>query len=161
MNDETAAEPRWLNEQEMDAWLQVAGFMVKLPAALDAQLQRDAGVTHFEYQVLSGLSEAPDRTLRMSSLAVIANGSLSRLSHVVKRLENKGWVCREPCPEDGRFTYAVLTDEGYRKVVATAPGHVATVRKLVIDPLTNTQLRQLSAIGRRILDTVDPGPARP
>lgn len=161
MNDQTDAEPRWLNEEEMDAWLQVAGFMVKLPAALDAQLQRDAGVTHFEYQVLSGLSEAPDRTLRMSSLAVIANGSLSRLSHVVKRLESKGWVHREPCPEDGRFTNAVLTEEGYRKVVATAPGHVATVRKLVIDPLTNTQLRQLSAIGRRILDTIDPGPARP
>lgn len=151
-----AEQPRWLSETERDAWMPLAGLMIKLPAALDAQMQRDAGISHFEYMVLAGLSEAPGRTLRMSDLAFLANGSLSRLSHVVKRLEQRGWVRRDPCPEDGRFTNAVLTDEGYRKVVASAPGHVETVRALVVDALTATQLRQLRDIGTRILVNVDP-----
>lgn len=148
------AKTRWLNADEMDAWLQLVGVMIKLPAALDLQLQRDAGLSHFEYQVLAGLSEAPNRTLRMSTLAGFANGSLSRLSHVVNRLENKGWIYRQPCPEDGRFTNATLTADGYEKVVDTAPGHVEEVRKLVIDQLTKAQLKQMSAIGRRVLEAI-------
>jgi Transcriptional regulators len=128
--------------------------MIKLPAALDLQLQRDAGLTHFEYQVLAGLSQAPNRTLRMSTLAMFANGSLSRLSHVVNRLENKGWIYRQPCPQDGRYTNAILTDDGYDKVVDTAPGHVEEVCKLVVDQLTKAQLKQMSAIGRRVLEVI-------
>jgi DNA-binding MarR family transcriptional regulator len=128
--------------------------MIKLPAALDLQPQRDAGLTHFEYQVLAGLSQAPNRTLRMSTLAVFANGSLSRLSHVVNRLENKGWIYRQPCPQDGRYTNAILTDDGYDKVVDTAPGHVEEVRKLTVDQLTKAQLKQMSAIGRRVLEGI-------
>ncbi|WP_319459593.1 MarR family winged helix-turn-helix transcriptional regulator [Micromonospora sp. RTP1Z1] len=149
-------QPRWLSQAERAAWMPLAGLMIKLPAALDAQMQRDAGISHFEYMVLAGLSEATGRTLRMSDLAFLANGSLSRLSHVVKRLEQRGWVRRESCPEDGRYTNAVLTDEGYRKVVASAPGHVETVRALVVDALTAPQLRQLREIGTRILSNVDP-----
>jgi hypothetical protein len=87
--------PRWLTDDERDAWMPLIGVLIKLPAALDAQLQRDSGLSHFEYMVLSRLSEAPERTLRMSDLAVLANGSLSRLSHVVTRLERRGWVRRE------------------------------------------------------------------
>jgi DNA-binding MarR family transcriptional regulator len=145
------AEPRWLDQTEMDAWLPLARLMIRLPAALDAQLRRDVGITHFEYAVLARLSEAPDRTLRMSTLAEFANGSLSRLSHVVKRLEAQGWVFRRACAEDGRYTEAVLTETGYAKVVESAPGHVAAVRELAIDPLTRTQLRQLSDIAARML----------
>ena len=128
--------------------------MIKLPAALDLRPQRDARLTHFEYQVLAGLSQAPTRTLRMSTLAMFANGSLSRLSHVVNRLENKGWITRQPCPQDGRYTNAILTDDGYDKVVDTAPGHVEEVRKLVVDQLTKAQLKQMSAIGRRVLEGI-------
>ena len=138
----------------MDAWLPLAQLMIQLPAALDAQLRRDAGISHFEYAVLARLSEAPDRTLRMSTLADFTSGSLSRLSHVVTRLESQGWITRRPCPDDGRYTEAILTKKGYAKVVATAPGHVATVRRLVIDPLTRTQLRQLSSITARIVDAL-------
>jgi DNA-binding MarR family transcriptional regulator len=148
--------PRWLTAEEQVAWMALAGLLIKLPGALDARLQRDAGLSTFEYFVLSGLSEAPDRTLRMSELAVFANGSLSRLSHVVKRLEQRGWVRREPCPDDGRYTNAVLTAAGWDKVVATAPGHVETVRRLVIDGLTPAQVRKLGVIGERILRRVDP-----
>ncbi|MBB0247397.1 MarR family transcriptional regulator, partial [Streptomyces alkaliphilus] len=126
-------DPRWLTPEERAAWLELVGLFIRLPTALDAQLRRDAGLSHFEYQVLAGLSEAPDRTLRMSDLAVFADGSLSRLSHVVKRLEQRGWVRRTPDPTNGRYTLAVLTDAGMEKVVATAPGHVEEVRRLVFD----------------------------
>lgn len=153
------ADPRWLTADERASWLALAGTLNRLPAALDAQLQRDAGISHFEYQVLAALSEAPDRTLRMSTLASFAEGSLSRLSQVVSRLERRGWVRRSPDPTDGRYTLAHLTDAGWDKVVATAPGHVETVRRVVFDPLTRTQVRQMGEIGRRILAAVDPGNA--
>jgi DNA-binding MarR family transcriptional regulator len=155
---ESRATPdvRWLTDPERAAWLALAELVIKLPAALDSQLQRDAGLSHFEYMVLAGLSEAPDRTLRMSDLAMFANGSLSRLSHVVKRLEQRGWVRRAACLTDGRYTNAQLTDEGYAKVVATAPGHVERVRALVVDALDPAQLGQLRDIGETILRRVDP-----
>jgi DNA-binding MarR family transcriptional regulator len=157
MADATGSRARtaWLDAEEMDVWLQVVGLMTRLPAALDMQLQRDAGMSHFEYAALARLSEAPDHTLRMSTLAAFTNGSLSRLSHVVKRLETRGWVFREPCPEDGRYTNAVLTEEGYARLAAAAPGHVEIVRRLLIDELTTAQLRQLGAIGRRVLARID------
>jgi DNA-binding MarR family transcriptional regulator len=153
----TDAEPPWLTDDERDAWIRLVGVFIKLPAALDAQLQRDAGISHFEYMVLSRLSEASDHTLRMSDLAVLANGSLSRLSHVVTRLERRGWVRREACPGDGRYTNAVLTDEGMAKVEATAPGHVAAVRDLVIDALRPEQVGQLRDISQAIMGRVIPG----
>ena len=141
----------WLSDAEQGAWRPFVALLLRLPAALDAQLQRDAGITQFDYLVLSGLSEAPDRTLRMSDLAATANSSLSRLSHVVSRLEAKGWVRREPCPGDGRFINAVLTDEGWQKVVATAPGHVAAVRELLIAALAEEEFAQLGAISAKVL----------
>ena len=151
-----AGRTRWLSPEEQDTWMSLAGMLIRLPTVLDAQLQRDAGLNTFEYVVLSNLSEAPGYTLRMSDLAGFANGSLSRLSHVVKRLEQRGWVRREPCPEDRRYTHAILTPAGRDKVVASAPGHVELVRRLVIDALTEAQGRQLREIGRRVLHQIDP-----
>ncbi|MET9251188.1 MarR family winged helix-turn-helix transcriptional regulator [Nonomuraea sp. NPDC003709] len=150
-------EPRWLTAEEMESWLALVTVLIKLPAALDGQLLRDAGISHFEYQVLAGLSMTPERTMRMSDLAVISEGSLSRLSHVVNRLEKRGWVRRTPDPDDGRYTLAILTGEGWEKVVETAPGHVEAVRGFVFDPLTKAQIRQLREIGRRITHAIDPG----
>jgi DNA-binding MarR family transcriptional regulator len=150
------AAPRWLDADQQRAWLRLAGLLIKLPAALDAQLQRDAGLSHFDYVVLSQLSEAPNRTLRMSQLAELANGSLSRLSHVVKRLEQRGWVRRQPCAEDGRATNAVLTEDGWDKVVQTAPGHVAMVRSLVVEPLSPEQLAHFADLVGVLLARVDP-----
>src|SRR3712207_1504244 len=95
-----AAEPPWLDGEQLDAWLRFAGVLVLLPAELDGQMHRQAGITHFEYVVLARLSEAPGRTMRISDLAGLARGSLSRLSHLIKRLERRGWVRREPCPRD-------------------------------------------------------------
>jgi DNA-binding MarR family transcriptional regulator len=143
---------RWLSDEQQAAWRPFAALLFRLPALLEAQLQKDAGIGHFEYMVLVSLSEAPDRTLRMSELAAMASGSLSRLSHVVARLEGKGWVRREPCPGDGRFINAVLTDSGWDKLVETAPGHVAAVQKLLVDTLTPEELGSLGAISTHILE---------
>jgi DNA-binding MarR family transcriptional regulator len=150
-------EPRWLDEDERRAWVNLVGVLVRLPALLDADLQRGAGLSHFEYGVLAGLSESPDRTLRMSQLARLANGSLSRLSHGVRRLEQRGWVQRRACPGDGRATIATLTDAGMAKVVEAAPGHVATVRALVLDALEPEEVARLEVIAGRLLARLDEG----
>ena len=141
----------WLSDEQQVAWRSFVALLLRLPAALDGELQKDAGITQFDYLVLSGLSEAPNRTLRMSELAATASSSLSRLSHVVSRLEAKGWVRREPCAADGRFINAVLTDEGWEKVVATAPGHVIAVRELLVNALTKEEFEQLGAISEKVL----------
>jgi DNA-binding MarR family transcriptional regulator len=151
----------WLDAEEMQAWTALANILARLDAALDAQMRRDAGLNHFDYAVLAALSEAPDRTLRMSELAFLAQGSLSRLSQVVTRLENKGWVQRSPDPSDGRYTLAMLTDPGWDKVVAAAPGHVREVRRLVFQPLTRAQVRQLAGIGARIAAALSPNATCP
>lgn len=156
----TTEDPRWLSPDELRAWLPLGGLLLKLPAALDAQMQRDSGLSHFEYLVLANLSEAPGRTRRMSALAALANGSLSRLSHVVKRLEARGWVERRACPADGRYTNAVLTEAGWQKVLASAPGHVEAVRTLVLDALSTAELEQFGALARRLLERLEPGGAR-
>jgi DNA-binding MarR family transcriptional regulator len=158
---DTPQEPRWLDAEERQAWLALASALNRLPAALDAQLRRDAGISHFEYQVLALLSEAPGRTLRMSELATMAEGSLPRLSQVASRLEQHGWMRRTPDPADGRYTLATLTGQGLAKVTEAAPGHVQEVRRLVFDPLTKAQTRQLREISRRIIRTIDPNNHRP
>jgi DNA-binding MarR family transcriptional regulator len=153
---DTPLEPRWLDEDERRAWLALSSVLLRLPAALDAQLQRDAGMSHFEYGVLAALSESPGQAIRMSELAALAEGSLPRLSQVVTRMEKRGWVRRAPDPADGRYTLAILTGEGWSKITATAPGHVETVRHLVFDQLTRAQARQLHGISRRIMRAIDP-----
>jgi DNA-binding MarR family transcriptional regulator len=145
-------EPRWLDEEQLTDWLAFERLQVRLRAELDTEMQRMAGLTQFEYSVLAGLSEQPDRTMRISTLAQFTNGSLSRMSHLIKRLEGRGWVRRELDPRDGRYTNAILTDAGWDKVVATAPGHVELVRRLVVDALTPAQMRQLGEISARLND---------
>ena len=140
----------WLDAEEQAVWLGFIGVLIHLPAALDAQLRRDAGLSHFEYQILAALSMSETRTLRMSDIAEFTEGSLSRLSHACRRLEAQGWLTRRTDPYDRRATIAALTDDGYAKVVDAAPGHVRTVRSLVCDPLTRAQVKQLGAVTARI-----------
>jgi DNA-binding MarR family transcriptional regulator len=144
-------EPHWLDDDERQHWNAFAYVLTQLPAALEAQMQRDAGISQFDYVVMSALSMAPERSLRMSEVAQYAGSTLSRLSNVVGRLEKRGWVRRHPDPSDGRSTLASLTDDGMDKVVAAAPGHIDAVRRLIFDPLTKAQQRQLGAVSQRIL----------
>ena len=146
---------RWLTPLELESWLSIVRMTMWLPWSIDQQLQRDSKLGMVEYQVLAMLSERPERMMRMSSLAEITNASLSRLSHLVKRLEGRGLVRREPDPSDGRFTNAILTDEGLRTLVAAAPGHVEHVRATVLDALSPEQLRRMGLAAERIVAHID------
>ncbi len=151
MSTETSAEPRWLDEQEMAAWLPLVRLLGLLPQALDRQLREDAGISHVYYQILAMLSDAPAQQMRMSELARLSATSLSRLSHAVASLEERGWVERSPSPEDRRGQLARLTDSGRQVLVDVAPGHVAEVRRLVFDRLTREQIAQLTALTTTVL----------
>jgi DNA-binding MarR family transcriptional regulator len=146
----------WLDRPQPAAWVRVAALLELLPGVLDGQPRRDADLMLFEYFVLTMLSEAPDRTLRMTELARQTNATLPRLSHVVRRLEERGLVERFPCPENRRATNARLTDKGWAVVEAAAPGHAANVRQHVIDVLSPEQVAQLTAIADAILGRLDP-----
>ena len=150
-----APSARWLSATELESWLSVVRLMTWLPWSIDQQLRRDSDLAIVEYQVLAMLSGSPERTMRMSSLAEVTNASPSRLSHLVKRLEGRGLVRREPDPADGRFTNAILTDLGFQTLAAAAPGHVAHVRSLVIDVLSPEQLRRLGLAADRIMSRID------
>lgn len=151
-----AAEPTWLDPEERLTWLALNALLVSLPASIEAQLGRDAGLTYFEYTVLAALSEHEDRTLRMSELALLANGSLSRLSHVARRLETRGYVQRRPLPHDGRTTIAILTDAGMEVVRSAAPAHTAHVRHQIFDVLDPDENRELGRIVHKLAEHLDP-----
>ena len=146
-----------LQGEELETWAALATLLEWLPPALDAQLQRDADLSHFEYGILFALADAPERTLRMSVLAGYANSSLSRLSRAASRLEAKGWVRRATDPDDGRYTLATLTDEGVARYRLAAPGHAETVRRLVLDAITRPQAKQLREISGRITGAIRDG----
>lgn len=146
----------WLTAAQRPAWLSMVRMLAVLPARLDAQLGRDAGLSFFEYHVLSMLSETAERSLRMSRLAELTSSSLSRLSNVVKRLEGRGLIGRERDPDDGRAIRAVLTDAGADLVEAVAPVHAAAVRDLVVDALTPAELEQVRIANQKILARLDP-----
>ena len=144
-----STEPRWLTPDEKEAWTGLVSLMLLLPGRLESAL-REVDLTLFEYLTLSHISEAPDRRIRMSELACLANGSLSRLSNVVKRFEQRGWVTRSPDPDDGRYTIAALTDAGYQLVVDAAPLHLRSVREFVLDRLTPTDTQALTRIAAKL-----------
>jgi len=148
-------EPRWLTSEERAAWLAVVGMIARLPAALDAQLRREAGISLFEYMVMAVLSEQPDWSMQMSQIARDASASLSRLSHNARRLEQQGYLERTRCPGPGRRTNATLTQAGYEKVAQAAPGHVAAVRHLLIDLVTSEQLGSVRAVAQAVLAQID------
>lgn len=151
---------RWLTADEQRAWLAFLGASELLMAALDAQLQRDAGMPHAYYAILAQLSSAPDRTRRMADLASVVNASPSRLSHAVGKLEERGWVERRQCVDDRRGTLARLTDEGFAVLRQHAPGHVAAVRAHLFDRLSAEQVGQLEQICEAVLDGLDPAGRR-
>lgn len=144
----------WLNADEKEAWTGLVSLMLLLPGRLEAPLQHEAGLSLFDYLVLSHVSEAASRSIRMNELAQLANGSLSRLSNVVKRFEQRGWMVRSPDPDDGRCTIATLTDEGYEVVAAAAPTHLRTVRQFVLDPLTDGDRQALTRIAAKLRLTI-------
>lgn len=148
----------WLSVEEQRCWRLFLSACQSLFAAVDTQLVRDSGLPHGYYEILVHLSEAPGRALRMSQLAAASTFSKSRLSHAVARLEERGWVTRQDCPTDRRGQIAFLTDEGMAVLTAAAPGHVAQVRRSLIDALTPEQVSQLAEISAAIIGAVRADP---
>ncbi|MBD8044640.1 MarR family transcriptional regulator [Arthrobacter sp. Sa2BUA2] len=159
---EPQSEPaRWLSPEERQAWLALYAVATRLPGTLDADLFKRARITLFDYHVLAMTSESPEKQLAMSELALRSNASLSRLSHVVKKLEQRGWMRRFPSPKDARVTTAAITEEGMAALIELAPGHVESVRNAVFDALDDRDVADLARIGGKILTLLDPAAARP
>jgi DNA-binding MarR family transcriptional regulator len=156
-----ARRTRWLDAQEQQVWAQLSTMILRLQPVLSAQLQREFGISQFEYLILARLSEAPGSTLRMSVLATLTGGSLPRLSQAVGRLEKRGWISRQHDAHDSRYTVAILTPAGLRRLQEAAPSHLEAVRKFVFDRLTRAQALQLGAISQRILDGLPPDDSWP
>ncbi|MER6949462.1 MarR family transcriptional regulator [Nonomuraea sp. NPDC000554] len=146
---------RWLDDDEQRAWRAFLSATQLVNEALDRQLQRDAGMPHTYYMILVALSEAPERSMRMSELASRAQSSQSRLSHAVARLEERGWVRRARCSDDRRGNIAVLTEDGFAALAAAAPGHVEEVRRSLFDVLTPEQVRSLDEICTAVRNTLE------
>ncbi len=147
-------QPRWLDDTEMQTWMNLAQLLMLLPTALDRQLREDAGLPHAYYQILVALSAQPDRAIRMTQLARLSGTTTTRLSHAVTSLEQRGWVERHACPTDKRGQIAQLTDAGMAVLRAAAPGHVAEVRRLIFDHLTDDDVTQLRDITAKLLPTL-------
>jgi DNA-binding MarR family transcriptional regulator len=145
----------WLNDDQQQAWRHIVGLFMTLPSALESDMQRNAGMTLFEYLVLASLSEAEGEAQQMSDLAYRANSTLSRLSHVISRLEKRGWVVKKPCENDRRASTVVLTAAGKKKIRAAAPAHAELVQQLVVRPLSAPQLEQLGRAAATIVDTIE------
>ncbi len=154
-------QTRWLDADEQRTWAQLSTMILRLQPVISAELEREFGISHFEYLIMARLSEAPESKLRMSVLATISGSSLPRLSQAVARLEKRGWLSRQPDTEDGRYTLAVLTTAGRRRLEQVAPAHIDTVREFVFDRLTRDQTRELGATCQRILDGLPPDESWP
>jgi DNA-binding MarR family transcriptional regulator len=149
-------EPRWLDPQEQEVWRGYLRATRLLEAALDHDLQAH-GLQLSEYEILSMLSEQPERRLRMSVIADMVVQSRSRLTHTASRLENRGWVRREACVGDRRGVELVLTDTGFAEIIRMAPTHVGSVRNNLLDHLSREDLLALghamASISHGILST--------
>jgi DNA-binding MarR family transcriptional regulator len=150
-----ATDTRWLDDVELEQWMMMGRILSRLPAALERQLERDSGLSWTEYHTLAMLSEKPNHTRRMSELADVTNASLSRLSHLANRLEGRGYIRREPDPTDGRYTNAILTDDGYAKLVASAPAHAEAVRSLVFDVAEPGDMEVVRKVFGRVAARID------
>ena len=158
--EHSAAGTRWLDAEEQKAWRAWLFSWLMLQDRLDRELTHATGIPHSYYEVLVALSEAPDRRMRMSELADRCLSSRSRLSHAVSRLEERGWVTRQVCAEDGRGLLAVLTDEGFAALEGAAPVHVESVRTHLFDQLTPEQVENMRDLGETLLGHLDPAAVR-
>lgn len=141
-----SSAPRWLDDEERRTWLAFLFAQMLLFEQIERDLQRDSGLPFAYYQILVVLSELPGHRMRMSELADALLSSRSRLSHAVSRLEDRGWVRREVCPEDRRGAVAVLTDEGFAVLAEAAPKHVESVRVHLFDQLSRVELQELRSV---------------
>jgi DNA-binding MarR family transcriptional regulator len=147
---ETDADELWLSAEQLRWWREYVTGAARLSEALGRQLERDSGLSLWEYEVMVRLSEAPGRTLRMAELARSMVQSRSRITHTVARMERRGFVERRGCPVDGRGINAVLTDHGFATLSEAAPGHIRAVRANLVDQLSPEQFAALGEAMSRV-----------
>lgn len=150
MASDRVSEARWLTADEQRVWRAYLDVSRLLNERLNRQLATENDLSLAEYEILVQLSEHPDRAMRMSELAARVVNSRSRLTHTVARMEERGLVCRAPCPQDGRGVMCTLTDAGYRAIVEAAPGHVEAVRAALFDPLDDEAIAALGSVLERV-----------
>lgn len=150
---------RWLSDDEQASWRAWIAASLLLPDRLSRDLQEQAGISLPDYEILVYLSEAPDRRLRMSELASRTLSSRSRLSHQVDRLSDAGLVDRQPCSDDRRGSFAVLTPQGWDFLVSAAPVHVESVREHLVDVLTPAEFDEFGRLCAKVADHLRPAGA--
>jgi DNA-binding MarR family transcriptional regulator len=143
---------RWLTEEEQRAWRGLLQMTSQLNARMNRQLQDDYGISLADYEVLVGLSEAPEGRLRVFEIADALAWEQSRVSHQLARMQRRGLIARQECPSDARGAFAVITAAGRAAIERAAPAHVETVRRLVFDDLPPDQLATLTELTGRVLD---------
>lgn len=141
----------WLTDHQEQTWRRWLAVNALLPAALHRDLQADAGLSLPDFDVLVHLSDTPVGRIRVSDLGQALQWEKSRTSHHLTRMERRGLVRREICPEDARGAFVVMTPAGCEAIERAAPGHVRTVRRLVFDQLTDDELAALDTITRKVL----------
>ncbi|MFC6018820.1 MarR family winged helix-turn-helix transcriptional regulator [Plantactinospora solaniradicis] len=144
--------PRWLDEREGRMWRAYGEMQRRFATAIDRQLVRDAGLSVADYELLVPLSESPEQQIRARDLRQMLDWDRSRLAHQVRRMEGRGLVTRAECPGDARGIIIQLTAAGRRAIESAAPGHVATVRRLFVDLLSEEEIATFTAISERVLD---------
>lgn len=155
------ADTRWLDDEEQRTWRSFITASRLLFDRVERQLQQGSGLPHAYYEILVRLSEAPERTLRMSQLATSSLSSRSRLSHAVARMEEAGWIRRSACLSDKRGTLAELTDAGMARLEEAAPGHVEEVRASLFDALRREQVTALRDVTDTLVAHLSSAPAWP
>ncbi|MEU4805325.1 MarR family transcriptional regulator [Actinosynnema sp. NPDC023587] len=150
-------EPRWLDEREARVWHAYLDLNRELHGALERQLVRDSGLSNADYSLLAPLSEAPDGLVRARELGALVGWERSRLSHQIGRMEKRGLVARERCPEDARGSMVRLTPAGRTAIEAAAPAHVRTVRRYLFDVLSAEELDVLGRAFSRVLERIEAG----
>ena len=145
-----AGEARWLDETQQHSWRALMMGMTLLMERLDDDLRREFGMSLTEYEVLVRLSERPGRAMRMAQLADAMAHSRSRITHTIARMEAAGYVVRGTTPEDGRGVVATMTETGYELLVKAAPCHVESVRRNLVDLVSEDDF---AAVGR-VFDAV-------
>jgi DNA-binding MarR family transcriptional regulator len=153
-------EPRWLDEHQQRAWRSYLAMNTQLTARLHRQLQADSGLSLADFAVLVELTDRPDERVRVGELAQALQWEKSRLSHHLARMQQRGLVAREGCPDDARGAFIVLTPHGRHAIEHAAPRHVNTVRDLVFDHLTTEQVDTLHTIAEQVLGRLDTTPDR-
>lgn len=148
----SAPAPAWLDDTESAAWRGMIGLLNHLPAQLNRELQRSCGLSMADYEVLVRLSEADDQRLRPFQLSERMQWEKSRLSHHLKRMQQRDLVCRQDCADDARGDYVALTEHGRQRLETAAPHHVDHVRRYLIDGLDQHQLRALTEISEHVLE---------